>query len=274
MESLDRLLANARLVPTAPYTQADIDAAEARIVARLEQTVTAWRDGTGSSVPEPDRSAGSAALDLNALCETVLTQRDGVDHLQQFVARCLPEPDAARILGCILNLASCPDSARFWWQYAAGAGDQPATYCLALYHRAHGEDHEADWWHTQMDLPTSDADSDEQQPASTATVLRVLRILRHGRPPSKLATTLISYVPAAVGFVDDDLELPLPDPDFTDRLGTLVAPPPDPEPDRRQRSVKPLPEREPLRWVDAFASRQPAGAAWQLELTRRRLSSA
>ncbi len=255
MDTLDRLLAGARLIPTAPYTQADVDAAEARIAARLESASTGSAGGTGGCVPEPEQSAGSAALDLNALCQTVLAQPDGLDHLQQFIARSLPEPDGARVLGCILNLAACPDSARFWWQYAAGAGDQPAAYCLALYHRAHGEDHEADWWHMQSGSDrAADTDGDEEETVSTATVLRVLRILRNDRPASALASTLIDYVPAAVGFVDDDLELPLPDSDFADRLETLIAPPAQPGPARSPGQADPLPEREPLRRVRVAAA--------------------
>lgn len=53
------------------------------------------------------------------------------------------EPDGARVLACVLHLAGREDSARFWWQFAAGADDNLAKFCLFLHHVALGEIHEA-----------------------------------------------------------------------------------------------------------------------------------
>ncbi|MFH9125735.1 hypothetical protein [Streptomyces globisporus] len=72
--------------------------------------------------------------------------RSGLRHE---VARFSP---GARVLGCILQLAESEESARFWWQYAAGAGDPAASSCLYLHHRALGEHAPARWWHDQTEL--------------------------------------------------------------------------------------------------------------------------
>ncbi|MFK4070484.1 hypothetical protein [Streptomyces sp. NPDC029674] len=72
-----------------------------------------------------------------------------------------PEPDAVRVLGCILQLGNVPDAARFWWQFAAGADDHIAAYCLALQHQSLGEDTAAAWW---MDQTPGATDPDEHLP--------------------------------------------------------------------------------------------------------------
>ncbi|WP_445283542.1 hypothetical protein [Streptomyces sp. DSM 118148] len=51
----------------------------------------------------------------------------------------------------MLQLTDTADGARFWWQYAAGAGQPGAAYWLYLHHLAAGEDTTASWWHQQTD---------------------------------------------------------------------------------------------------------------------------
>lgn len=138
--SLDDLLARARLLSAAPYTQADIDAGRRRLAARLAATS---REGHGAPAPDGQRQAAS---DLTALCEALVAQPGSLDGLADVLApSSVPEPHGARILGCLLALAAAQDSARFWWQYAAGAGDHPAAFCLAFYHESHGETTDAAW---------------------------------------------------------------------------------------------------------------------------------
>jgi hypothetical protein len=213
----DELLARGRLVPTDDYTQADIDAGRERLAHRL-----AASSGSGNAPGEESGRPASAATDLVTLCEAVVAQPGGLDRLARALGpSCVLEPDGARVLGCVLALAAAQDSARFWWQYAAGAGDHPAAFCLSLYHEAHGETEEADWWHGQVDLPALASDS--LPPTEELRLgLRVLRRLQEDRPFSKGVAAAIAYVPAAVGWVDDDLDLPLPDVDFIDRLKSLV----------------------------------------------------
>ncbi len=201
----------------------------------------------GGSVDE-----SSAADDLQTLCETVITHTGALADLKLFLARALPEPSGARVLGCMLQLSEREESARFWWQYAAGAGDPAASYCLYLHHRALGEHGAADWWHTQADAV---AEGETGPEVAITTTLRILRALKpDDSPVPDPVNAVLHYVPAAVAYVDDDLDLPLPDPDFTDRIRALTATSPAPSapiapagtpPDasRRTRKRKPLPER-------------------------------
>lgn len=262
-DHIDELLSRARLMPRAPYTQADIDAAHDRIAARLGRPPDEGPAPAGAAHDGRERTGadGAAERNLTTLCEVVLARPDGLRELRRFLdPSAVPEPACARVLGCVLSLACAPDSARTWWQYAAGAGDQSAAYCLSLYHRAHGEHGEADWWYGQADLAA--LATDQEPPDEQLTVaLRVLRRLRGGRPQlSELVAALLAYVPAAVGFVDDDLDLPLPDPDFTERLEALVpvapAPPAARRPDRAEPALEPLPERVPAprRWPAGVAA--------------------
>ncbi|WP_327352337.1 hypothetical protein [Streptomyces sp. NBC_01304] len=237
---IDGLLDRAQLVQQ-PYAQAEIDAAEARLAGRV-----------GAALPCPPApspptqgvgvqpAAHPAWQDLTTLCETLVAQPLSLTSLRRFLARALPEPIGARVLGCLLQLAERTESARFWWQYAAGAGDYAATYCLYLHHRALGEDHVAHWWHTQSHEIARQTDWDT---VDVATALRLLRALKpdDARVPEPVHAVL-GYVPAAVTFVDDDLDLPLPDEDFTDRIHALTTPPTGRLPAYRGRPT-PLPER-------------------------------
>ncbi|WP_405863602.1 hypothetical protein [Streptomyces sp. NBC_00005] len=138
--------------------------------------------------------------------------------------------------------------ARFWWQYAAGAGQAAAAYCLYLHHLALGESDTADWWHRQTDdvqpppeppaqaIPSPDTDApDTWHPAehritstSTSTTLRILRHLANNsaRPRSAAITELMAYVPTAVavGYLrQPEMDLPTPGADFARRISTLLA---------------------------------------------------
>lgn len=313
---IDELLARARL-RREPYTRADIDAALARLAARVavrrdaseepgcptphvhnacgsvdadavdaEQAADADPVGEGALGGDPGtRKASdelpadecppnrgqaregsvdesSAADDLQTLCETVITHTGALTDLRIFLARALPEPSGARVLGCMLQLSEREESARFWWQYAAGAGDPAASYCLYLHHRALGEHGAADWWHTQHTQTDVVADAETGPEVEITTTLRILRALKpDDSPVPEPVNAVLHYVPVAVAFVDDDLDLPLPDPDFTDRIRALTAlastaptsstptAPTAPvaggsaEAPRRARKRKPLPER-------------------------------
>ena len=248
---IDDLLARARL-RSGPCTQADIDAAALRLAVRaaaLQDTAEEEAPGPSPSpCPVPGAAPGderSAADDLQTLCETVITHTDALADLELFLARALPEPPGARVLGCMLQLSEREESARFWWQYAAGAGDPAASYCLYLHHRALGEHGAADWWHTQHTQTDAVADRHTEPDTEITTTLRILRALKpDGSPVPDPVNAVLHYVPAAVAYVDDDLDLPLPDPDFTERIRALTAPPPQDTPCRGGR--RPLPEGGPV----------------------------
>ncbi|MEU3529166.1 hypothetical protein AB0E62_35850 [Streptomyces sp. NPDC038707] len=232
----------------------------------------------------------TAAADLKALCETVV-RHTPTTAVAAFLTDQLPEPRSALVLACVLQLTDTDDGARFWWQYAAGAGQPAAAYCLYLHHLALGETHAARWWHTQTNevqpkpatrtprRRTSVLGDDDVVPAvlrdgdgaSTTTLLRVLRRLAShvSRPPSAVVAELMTYMPiaVAVGYLrEPDSELPLPGPDFASQVRTrlaAVAEQPDRPTDlpaRRQAHRARRPEADPAerrthRQVDEAATR-------------------
>ncbi|MEU7489598.1 hypothetical protein [Streptomyces sp. NPDC042319] len=198
-----------------------------------------------SSVADPDHASGTAAEDLRALCETLVTHTP-TRAVADFVTDQVPGPRSALVLACVLQLTDTDDGARFWWQYAAGAGQAAAAYCLYLHHLALGEDDAAHWWLHQADdaqTPSAGPLAPERPStppvscpppacrianASTTTVLHVLRNLaRHAaRPRSAAVTELMDYVPTAVatGYLHQpDMELPTPGPDFANRINGLLS---------------------------------------------------
>lgn len=285
---IDELLARARLVYE-PCTRDEIDAARARLIARLARTP---EDPPLPAVPEETPPAGGetaltggareAARNLQTLCETVVTRTALHSLVDFFNHTVMPQPVGARVLGCLLQLAHSEESARFWWQYAAGADDAPAAFCLYLHHLALGEIGEADWWYAQgviiqarpadalppcracaraAGAPLPDtaeeyapalpleqaepADALRASDASLPTTLRVLRALKTrtgSAPVPTAATAIMDYVPAALGYVDDDLDLPLLAPDFADHIRTLTAHTAPPAAAPRSRSPR-LPAR-------------------------------
>ncbi|MET9111859.1 hypothetical protein [Streptomyces zhihengii] len=56
----------------------------------------------------------------------------------------------AHIFACTLYLANHPESAVFWWMFAAGAGHSGAAYLLHLHHITAGEMREAAFWRKEV----------------------------------------------------------------------------------------------------------------------------
>ncbi|MEU6680321.1 hypothetical protein [Streptomyces sp. NPDC046925] len=187
-----------------------------------------------------------AAENLRSLCETLVVHTPA-SALADFVTEQVPQPRSALVLACLLQLTETGDGARAWWEYAAGAGQAVAAYCLYLHHLSLGEEEVAAWWHGQSadddyTLPTEPQAQEEEVPevewhpgvrqatSSTATILRVLRNLARTpgrRPHSWAVSQLMAYVPTAVavGYLrQPDIALPVPGRDFaaqiTARLNT------------------------------------------------------
>ncbi|MEU2210320.1 hypothetical protein AB0B95_14005 [Streptomyces hygroscopicus] len=254
---IDRVLARALLNPTPPI---DFDAAEARLAARLAHPGGA---PLHERPPEPPRRTPAApgspapsadermAQDLHTLCEAIIARPDALTQLRDFLTRRILEPPGSRVLGCVLQLAGHEDHAQFWWQFAAGAGDPAAAYCLYLHHMALNEEGQAhawlEWWHQQAgnDVPpvTDTVEDWATTDHEMAAALRILHGLKRGQEVPPATTAVIDYVARAVDFTDDpDIDLPLPEPDFADRIEDLTTArttaAPSPPPDRAV-----LPER-------------------------------
>ncbi|MFF8592309.1 hypothetical protein ACF061_12820 [Streptomyces sp. NPDC015220] len=234
----------------------------------------------GDPPPATGSTPNAAAEDLRALCETLVTHTPATT-VAQFVTDQLPEPRSALILACVLQLTDTDDGARFWWQYAAGAGQAAAAYCLYLHHLAQGESDAADWWHRQTDDVQPPPEPTRQEPqnppadhcwypanhrvthSSTTTILRILRHLAKTttRPRTAAVSELMTYVPTAVaaGYLrQPEMELPMPGGDFAHRIRTLLtaaanrpaAPtslPSRPDPAERPRAIgRPASHRSPI----------------------------
>lgn len=136
-----------------PYTQAQQDEDDRQLqwmigVAVLQREVAenlATRSWLVPAAPEcsallVDRPAGAgerqkvherAADDLTALCELVIRRDDAEEALLGFV-EAPGESQGALVFACLLQLGGYVRNARFWWSFAAGAGDTTAAYCLFL----------------------------------------------------------------------------------------------------------------------------------------------
>ncbi|UCM89196.1 hypothetical protein [Streptomyces marincola] len=221
--SIDQVLARAVLVHRPhTYTDQEIEAAESRIAARVAERL----HGHAARPPRADGRGADATHHLVTLCRTVVGRAGALQHMAAPLGGRVPEPEGARVLGCALQLAGREDSARFWWQFAAGAGDGVAAYCLYLHHLILGESWEAALWHRQADPEGGDPVEIGEEPedgCSPALVLRVLaRLCGDHDCLTDAAVAVVHYVPEAVRFVDE-IELPLPVDDFAERIEELTA---------------------------------------------------
>lgn len=237
--TIEQLLARAVLARRPhTYSQQEIEAAEQRIAAGLgvcgqgeagadPGSAPGCDLGLALGFPTESRVAGDAEARslLEILCRTVVEQNGALQHMAAFLGRRIPQPDGARVLGCALQLAGQEDSARFWWQFAAGAGDGAAAYCLYLHHLTLGEEWEAELWHRQADPAHHPHPDEDELPdgSSPGLVLRVLALLHRGEDYlTEAASAVIHYLPDAVQFVDE-IELPLPTADFAQKIEELTA---------------------------------------------------
>ncbi|MFD0287647.1 DUF6207 family protein [Streptomyces lutosisoli] len=195
---------------------------------------TAYPDMSSEGVPLAeswgrDLADDTAAAHLRSLCEAAVTHSPP-EQIADFITEQVPAPRGAWILGCLLHLAEAEDGARFWWQYAAGAGDTAASYCLYLHHRALGDRHAAAFWHDQTDNAASE-DQAGYRPTIEDSVPVFLRILEHltpatGRAHTDATLAVMDYVAAAVtaGYArHPEYEIPLPGPYFAEHIEIILA---------------------------------------------------
>lgn len=251
--SLDQFIARARLL-IPEYTQDELAAAQARLAAattqRLVSGALTFDDATSADLwpgpARPDsweadadaeaRDRQEAADDLRHMCKIVISQTNALHALSDFVSGTtvesesdpsrILEPDGARVLACVLHLAAREDSARFWWQFAAGADDGLAKFCLFLHHLALGEIQEANWWHDQV--PRSGRALwaravQEGRDEKTAAVANVLQVVARRKAVPDATNAVVGYVKTAVRFVDDDIDLPLPPDGFAERIEEMTT---------------------------------------------------
>ncbi|MGD1221986.1 MULTISPECIES: hypothetical protein [Streptomyces] len=142
--SIDRILDQAAVPDT--VTDDELDDLKQEIV----RDVTAVLMFGAKTAPQghyPTRM-DRADAHLEALsCELIRSDEAG-EHLSRIAGDPI-DTDGALHFGCLLNLAKKPQGALWWWQYAAGAGNATAAYCLHLFHLRCGELRDADHWMLQ-----------------------------------------------------------------------------------------------------------------------------
>ncbi|MGW5442735.1 hypothetical protein [Streptomyces asiaticus] len=243
-QPIDRMLAKARLVHR-PYPPEKLAAAEERIAARVadrlvlgaltfDDTVQSARAHSALFRPQqhpdgwqPDEKLLEDAVGaLRAVCRTVVGDEGALQEMSSFIGDRTLEPDGAVILGCVLQLAAREDSARFWWQFAAGAGNTIAAYCLYLHHLALGEGPAADCWYRQL-VP----DRHTRAPAEHEVLMHRMDLGLEGQEPTatvrmtvlpEAAEAVVRYVPTAIEYVDD-VDLPLPTDGFAEHIEELAG---------------------------------------------------
>ncbi|WP_329453808.1 hypothetical protein [Streptomyces sp. NBC_01497] len=100
--------------------------------------------------------ATAASQRLSVVCRWIINAPDAGAQVDRLADRADEERqevapvDGELVFACLLFLAGHPESAKFWWQLAAGAGDRVAAYCLHQHHLALGEDREARHWRHQL----------------------------------------------------------------------------------------------------------------------------
>ncbi|MEV0263867.1 hypothetical protein AB0I49_21350 [Streptomyces sp. NPDC050617] len=149
--TIDELLADA-YVPTTSPAAFDVGAALRRLAADAAQTA-----------PPPDMArAAQAGQRLGVVSRWVLNGPGAAGHVGQLAeaegagphTHLVEEEEmdvaGALVYACLLHLTGHSESAQFWWQLAAGAGNRAAAYCLHLHHLHLGESREARHWYHQL----------------------------------------------------------------------------------------------------------------------------
>ncbi|MGK5629725.1 hypothetical protein [Streptomyces sp. URMC 123] len=160
MTTIDELLAGAA-VPTSPSDSFDVAKALRRLAA----------DATRAAPPPDMARAAEAGQRLAVVCRWILNRPDAAVHVRRLATDTddtergeeYLDVDGALVFACLLYLTGHPESAQFWWQLAAGAGNRAAAYCLHLHHLALGESREAQHWLHQVTHSALDSEAPDTE---------------------------------------------------------------------------------------------------------------
>jgi hypothetical protein len=155
-----------------------------------------------------------AVHDLYALCAQALHGTDAGAYLARLANTRRIDPDGALHFACLLYLADCAEGAQFWWQFAAGAGNPTAAYCMYLVHVGRGELRDAEHWAFQ---------AAELDAAASVGHRLTLDVPAHDRRRGRPSPVLRAAVEQLTVDTDDELgHVPHPDPGLADRIGELA----------------------------------------------------
>ncbi|MER6366621.1 hypothetical protein [Kitasatospora sp. NPDC001527] len=212
IQDIDRLLEGAGPGPAA-RPRYDLEAGRRYIADRLaaRRAMPSPAAPPGGSAPVPAVTATSAssaaagprvpvgmliddaARDLKALSKGVIHEPGAGMSVNGLVTRW--EPHGGLVFGCLFDLTGRPYHAQWWWQFAAGAGESLAAYCLYLHHVRAGELRDAEhWFHQATRLGEDTAPQPLQPTAPDVPGYPHLAVLL--APPIPDATALPSPDPA------------------------------------------------------------------------------
>ncbi|MFF7780449.1 hypothetical protein ACFZCG_39310 [Streptomyces tanashiensis] len=154
MSTWEELFADADTAVCEPRRPFDVGAG----LRRIAQDTSHVRPSRSRTPKSP-----GARRRLGEMARVTVTQAGAASHVEELTAllgddESVPQFDGwtdgvdiegVQVFACMLYLAHHPESARFWWRFAAGAGSSGAAYCLYLDHLAHGDDREARFWKRQ-----------------------------------------------------------------------------------------------------------------------------
>ncbi|MEV7127876.1 glycoprotein [Streptomyces sp. NPDC093260] len=89
-----------------------------------------------------------AAHDLDLAVTLVVDAPQAHLSLARLVDHDHIEPEGALVFAALLHLAGYRDQAQFWFEFAAGAGNRTAAFCLYLLHLQRAEHRTAAYWRT------------------------------------------------------------------------------------------------------------------------------
>ena len=152
--TLDRVLRDARLLVD-EYRDYDSPTAEQRLARararRAQHSAPADGPSDGpapAAAPNLGPEHEQARHELDLTSTLVLNAPHAEDSLARLIDT-LNDADGALVFACLLHLTEREDGARFWWKFAAGAGNPTAAFCLYLDHRRNAEYRDADYWRAQ-----------------------------------------------------------------------------------------------------------------------------
>ncbi|MFJ6493728.1 hypothetical protein [Streptomyces californicus] len=195
----------------------------------------------------PPRTGPSARHRLGAMARCAVTQAGAAAHVERLTALLGREEgeseddatefdgwtggvdiDGVQVFACTLYLAHHPESARFWWRLAAGAGHSGAAYCLYLDHLSFGEEDEARFWKDQVTSTLFDpGPTDISDPEEFVNALDAWTSYSVRNPTSRAVTTtgrLEADVERVVDRFTDGLVC-RPDARIADHIHTLAGRP-------------------------------------------------
>ncbi|MGF1237606.1 glycoprotein [Streptomyces sp. 2-6] len=96
-----------------------------------------------------------AAHDLDLAVTLVVDAPQAHLSLARLVDHDHIEPEGALVFAALLHLAGYRDQAQFWFEFAAGAGNRTAAFCLYLLHLQRAEHRTAAYWraHARASAP-------------------------------------------------------------------------------------------------------------------------